>query len=43
MNILFIRLGLIIGRKLSRTKIMKKETFIPGAILICLGCLKMLS
>jgi putative sporulation protein YtaF len=43
MNILFIRLGLMIGQNFSRTKVIKKVTFLPGAILICLGVLKMLS
>jgi putative sporulation protein YtaF len=40
MNIIFIRVGLKIGRQFSQTKMMKKATIIPGTILICLGITK---
>jgi len=40
-NLLFIRAGLSLGYMMSKTRIMKKATMVPGVVLIVLGVIKL--
>lgn len=40
-NLVFIRVGLLLGYMVSKTGIMKKATMLPGVVLIVLGLIKL--
>ncbi|WJQ07359.1 sporulation membrane protein YtaF [Geobacillus stearothermophilus] len=40
-NLVFIRLGLSLGYMVSKTRIMKRATMLPGVVLIVLGLIKL--